>query len=194
MIKILITGGAGNVGGALARKLVENPDYFVVIVDDLSTGSVNKLPKKTATNWSFVNCDVNNYQSISEIMLTNHFDYVFHYAAVVGVNRTQENPIMVLNDIDGIKNILQLSKNSSAIKLLETNINDIDWYWLSGNPNAIELLKANPNKINWTELSNNPNAIELLKTNQDKINWYNLSKNPSIFTYDYEDLTETTNI
>jgi UDP-glucuronate decarboxylase len=37
MIKILITGGAGNVGGALARKLVENPNYFVVIVDDLST-------------------------------------------------------------------------------------------------------------------------------------------------------------
>ena len=27
MIKILITGGAGNVGGALARKLVENKNY-----------------------------------------------------------------------------------------------------------------------------------------------------------------------
>ena len=36
-------------------------------------------------------------------MLTNHFDYVFHYAAVVGVSRTQENPILVLNDIEGIK-------------------------------------------------------------------------------------------
>jgi len=125
MIKILITGGAGNVGGALARKLVENPDYFVVIVDDLSTGSVNKLPKKTATNWSFVNCDVNNYQSISEIMLTNHFDYVFHYAAVVGVNRTQENPIMVLNDIDGIKNILQLSKNSSVKRVFFSSSSEV---------------------------------------------------------------------
>ena len=39
MIKILITGGAGNVGGALARKLVDNPNYFVVIADNLSTGS-----------------------------------------------------------------------------------------------------------------------------------------------------------
>ena len=37
MIKILVTGGAGKVGGALARKLVENPSYFVVIVDNLST-------------------------------------------------------------------------------------------------------------------------------------------------------------
>ena len=32
MSKILITGGAGNVGGALARKLVENKNYNVVIV------------------------------------------------------------------------------------------------------------------------------------------------------------------
>lgn len=37
MLKILVTGGAGNVGGALARKLVENKNYFVVIADNLST-------------------------------------------------------------------------------------------------------------------------------------------------------------
>jgi nucleoside-diphosphate-sugar epimerase len=35
MKKILITGGAGNVGGSLARQLVLNPDNFVVIVDNL---------------------------------------------------------------------------------------------------------------------------------------------------------------
>jgi len=33
--EILITGGAGNVGGSLARRLVENEDYYVVIVDNL---------------------------------------------------------------------------------------------------------------------------------------------------------------
>ena len=83
MIKILVTGGAGNVGGALARKLVESQKYFVVIADDLSTGSISKLPSNNYKNWSFVNCDVNNYKEISETMLVNHFDYVFHYAAVV---------------------------------------------------------------------------------------------------------------
>ena len=125
MIKILITGGAGNVGGALARKLVENPNYFVVIVDNLSTGSTKKLPSKEFSNWTFVNCDVNNYTSISEIMLTNHFDYVFHYAALVGVKRTQENPIMVLNDIEGIKNVLQLSKNSSVKRVFFSSSSEV---------------------------------------------------------------------
>ena len=114
MIKILVTGGAGNVGGALARKLVENQNYYVVIADDLSTGSKEKLPSKEFSNWDFVYCDVNNYKEISEIMLVNKFDFVFHYAAVVGVKRTQDNPIMVLNDIEGIRNVLQLSKNSSV--------------------------------------------------------------------------------
>ena len=125
MIKILITGGAGNVGGALARKLVENLNYFVVIIDNLSTGSKSKLPSNETSNWRFVNCDVNNYISISEIMLTNHFDYVFHYAAVVGVQRTQDNPIMVLNDIEGIKNILQLSKNSSVKRVFFSSSSEV---------------------------------------------------------------------
>jgi len=37
-------------------------------------------------------------------MISHSFDYVFHYAAVVGVQRTLANPVMVLNDITGIKN------------------------------------------------------------------------------------------
>ena len=125
MIKILVTGGAGNVGGALSRKLVENPSYFVVIVDNLSTGSKSKLPSKEFSNWSFINCDVNNYTSISEIMLVNQFDFVFHYAAVVGVKRTQENPIMVLHDIQGIKNVLQLSKNSSVKRVFFSSSSEV---------------------------------------------------------------------
>ena len=82
MLKILVTGGAGNVGGALARKLVENKNYFVVIADNLSTGSEEKLPSNQNNNWNFVYCDVNNYKEISEIMLVHKFDYVFHYAAL----------------------------------------------------------------------------------------------------------------
>ena len=125
MIKILVTGGAGNVGGALARKLVESQKYFVVIADNLSTGSISKLPSNKFENWSFVNCDVNNYKEISETMLVNHFDYVFHYAAVVGVKRTQENPIMVLNDIEGIRNVLQLSKNSSVKRVFFSSSSEV---------------------------------------------------------------------
>ena len=125
MIKILITGGAGNVGGALARKLVENQNYYVVIADDLSTGSKSKLPSSEFKNWAFVYCDVNRYKEISEIMLVHQFNFVFHYAAVVGVKRTQENPIMVLNDIEGIRNVLQLSKNTSVKRVFFSSSSEV---------------------------------------------------------------------
>lgn len=123
--KILITGGAGNVGGALARRLVENPNYFVVIADNLSTGSREKLPSNDKDNWSFVTCDVNDYRDISELMMAYKFDFVFHYAAVVGVKRTQDNPIMVLNDIDGIKNVLNLSKNTSVKRVFFSSSSEV---------------------------------------------------------------------
>lgn len=114
MNKILVTGGAGNVGGALVEKLVKDPSNHVVVVDNLSTGQASKLPPDSYTNWKFIKADVNNFQDISAVMLAYHFDYVFHFAAVVGVTRTQENPVSVLSDIEGIKNILNLSKNSSV--------------------------------------------------------------------------------
>ena len=71
--KILITGGAGNVGGSLARRLVENEDNYVVIVDNLLTGSIDKLPKDCyknwntttiSSNWGMTRSIINPYKSI----------------------------------------------------------------------------------------------------------------------------------
>ena len=101
-------------GSALVEKLISDPNNFVVIVDNLSTGFLSKLPSESHTNWKFIKADVNNNTDISAVMLSYNFDYVFHFAAVVGVIRTQENPIDVLNDIEGIKNVLNLSKNTTV--------------------------------------------------------------------------------
>jgi len=125
MNKILITGGAGNIGSELAEKLVENPNNFVVIVDNLITGYLHNLPKSINKNWRFIRADVNKYQDIAAIMLTYQFDYVFHYAALVGVQRTLNNPIMVLEDIEGIKNILNLSKNTNVKRVFFSSSSEV---------------------------------------------------------------------
>lgn len=123
MITILITGGAGNIGSAIASKLSERSDHFIVIVDNLMTGSLSKIPKKE--NVKFIKANANDYNDIVPIFGRYNFDYVFHYAAVVGVKRTLENPMMVLDDIEGIKNILSLSKNSGVKRVFYSSSSEV---------------------------------------------------------------------
>mgnify|MGYP000178343480 CR=1 FL=1 len=123
MNKILVTGGAGFIGSELCIKLSENKENFIVAVDNLSSGNVKKLILKD--NIKFIKGDVNNYNEISEIMLTYKFDYVFHYAATVGVRRTLNNPLLVLKDIEGIKNILNLSKNTGVKRVFFSSSSEV---------------------------------------------------------------------
>ncbi len=124
MCKILVTGGAGNIGSALVKKLLQNNQNHIVVADNLSTGLKNKLPPPSP-KWKFINCDINKYKGISELMISNNFDYVFHFAALVGVARTQENPIKVLEDIDGIKYILELSKNTGVKRVFFSSSSEV---------------------------------------------------------------------
>jgi UDP-glucose 4-epimerase len=123
LIKILITGGAGFIGSSLAIRLLQNPSYYVVIVDNLLTGEIAKVPLHERCK--FIKGDVNNYNDISTIMTAYKFDYVFHYAAVVGVKRTTENPVMVLNDLQGIRIILDLCKNTSVKRIFFSSSSEV---------------------------------------------------------------------
>lgn len=124
MKRILVTGGAGNVGSALVKGLLKDDSNYVVVADNLITGSKSKLPP-AGDNFDFVKCDVNNYKDLSELMQSNSFDFVFHYAALVGVQRTQEHPLMVLEDIEGIKNVLSLAKNTSVKRVFYSSSSEV---------------------------------------------------------------------
>jgi UDP-glucuronate decarboxylase len=123
--KILITGGAGFIGSSLAERLSRDPDNYVVIVDNLLTGSLSKVPRSVHQNVKFIKANVNDILDISSIFHAYRFDYVFHYAAVVGVKRTLSNPVMVLHDITGINNILNLSKNTGVRRVFYTSSSEV---------------------------------------------------------------------
>ncbi len=57
---------------------------------------------------------------------------------------------------------------------------------LTTNPNAIRLLEQNLDKINWNWISKNPNAIHLVEQYPDCGDWKLLLQNPSIFEIDYQ--------
>ncbi len=124
MPNILVTGGAGNIASALVKALVAKPDNHVVVVDNLLTGSLSKLPP-AQSNMSFVKCDVNDFNDISGIFYAHRFKYVFHFAAVVGVERTLAHPLLVLEDIKGIENVLRLSKNMGVERVYYSSSSEV---------------------------------------------------------------------
>ena len=122
---ILVTGGAGFVGSGLVEELIKDENNYVVVVDNLQTGSKSKLPISSNNNLKFIQCNVNSEEEITSVFHTFSFDYVFHYAAMVGVQRTLNNPVKVLEDISGIKHILKLSKNTGVKRVIYSSSSEV---------------------------------------------------------------------
>lgn len=123
MRKILITGGAGFIGTSLAEALIENENDQIFLFDNLTTGCIeNVLIDKRIT---LIKGDVNNEIEIRLLFSSHKFDYVFHYAAMVGVQRTLANPIGVLYDIEGIKNILSFSQISGVKRVFFASSSEV---------------------------------------------------------------------
>ena len=75
------------------------------------------MPRIKKDNFEFINININLHKELKKEI--NHFqiDYVFHYAALVGVERTIKNPLKVLEDVEGIKNILKLCLESKVKRI-----------------------------------------------------------------------------
>ena len=123
-INVLETGGAGHIGSTLSIELAKIPNFKVTVVDNLLTGRLSNLSDHSE-NISFIEGDINNDKLTQDIIKKYQFDYIFHYAAVVGVKRTQENPIMVLNDIYGIRNVLNLALKSNCKRIFFASSSEV---------------------------------------------------------------------
>lgn len=121
----LVTGGAGFIGSSMCKKLLEY-GAKVICVDNLSSGSIENIKKlRENENFIFFCADVNTLDEIIDFFNWYKIDYVFHYAAMVGVKRTLENPLEVLKDIDGFKNILELSRLYKIKKIIFSSSSEV---------------------------------------------------------------------
>ncbi len=125
MPRILVTGGAGFIPSAIAIRLSQLPGTEVLAVDNLSTGDLRKLELAQHPGIRFIKCDVNRFEDISSVFYSYRPDHVFHYAAVVGVKRTTDHPVNVLHDIDGIRNVLDLCKNTGVERIFFSSSSEV---------------------------------------------------------------------
>ena len=105
-MKILITGGAGLIGSNLAKKFLKQKNQ-VIVLDDLSTGRLNNIQSLFINKkFTFINGNVLNSKLVHDIV--KKVDYVFHFAAAVGVNYILENPLKsLLTNLKGTEIVLE---------------------------------------------------------------------------------------
>ncbi|WP_280378752.1 UDP-glucose 4-epimerase GalE [Nocardia wallacei] len=84
-MKLLVTGGAGYVGGVCAQVLIED-GHEVVVVDDLSTGNADGVPSGA----KFVDGDIATVGV--ELIESESFDGVLHFAAQSLVGESVQQP------------------------------------------------------------------------------------------------------
>jgi UDP-glucose 4-epimerase len=84
---VLVTGGAGYIGGAAVRLLLQN-DYRVTVLDTLSRGHRSSLPDSVP----LVIGDAGDRDCLSRLFLANPFDAVMHFAAFAEVAESMLNP------------------------------------------------------------------------------------------------------
>jgi UDP-glucose 4-epimerase len=101
-MKVLVTGGAGFIGLHFVEKLLKEK-MEVVIVDNLSSGNKERVPKSA----TFYEDDIEDL-SIENIFAFEKPDYVVHLAAQVSVQVSMNNPYAdCLANIAGTVNLLQ---------------------------------------------------------------------------------------
>jgi len=93
-VKLLITGGAGFIGSHLAEALLAL-DHSVVVLDDLSTGSLSNIAHLEGKNsFKFVRGSILDFELAKELM--DEVDGCIHLAAALGVQRILELPYQSL--------------------------------------------------------------------------------------------------
>ena len=105
-MNILVTGGAGFIGSHLSERLIVD-GHTVTVLDNLSTGQILNLESiKGNSRFTFVNGSILDVNTLTPLIAKT--DYIFHFAAAVGVFNIVKNPLSsLLTNIRGTENILE---------------------------------------------------------------------------------------
>lgn len=117
---VLITGGAGFIGSALAARL--RTTNTVTILDDLSTGTRANLAECSPDQ--VIVGDVTDPDCVRDAVAGQ--DVVVHLAAMMGVRRTLENPLGVLEvNIDGTRTVLEAAADAGVDRVVVASTSEV---------------------------------------------------------------------
>jgi UDP-glucose 4-epimerase len=112
-MQILVTGGAGYIGSAAVKKLIEE-GHAVVVVDNLSKGLKQLVDAKAI----FYEGDVTDNRFVDEIFSNHKFDAVMHFAGYKAVGESMKDPTKYSQNMIGTITLLNAMVKHNVMKII----------------------------------------------------------------------------
>jgi UDP-glucose 4-epimerase len=112
---ILVTGGAGYIGSVTSKLLLE-ANHDIIIIDNLSSGSIRAIPKGA----EFIKGDVANSSLLEKVFKKYKFDCVIHFAALIRIEESTENPKKYFqnNVLSGLNLLQTMASHNNCKKII----------------------------------------------------------------------------
>ncbi len=113
-MKILITGGAGFIGSAVIRHMIENTGDHVINVDKLTyAGNLESLsPVSGSRRYAFERVDICDRPALARVFAEHRPDAVMHLAAESHVDRSIDGPAaFIQTNITGTYTLLETARD-----------------------------------------------------------------------------------
>ncbi|MFC0013753.1 MULTISPECIES: dTDP-glucose 4,6-dehydratase [Allobacillus] len=127
--KVLVTGGAGFIGGNFVQYMVENyPNYDIYNLDLLTyAGDLTKHREiERKNNYHFIHADIVDRETIFNYFDKERFDFVVHFAAESHVDRSISDPeIFIRTNVLGTQVLLDASKEYKISKFLHVSTDEV---------------------------------------------------------------------
>jgi len=128
-IKVLVTGGAGFIGGNFVHYMLNKyEDYIIYNLDALTyAGDLTKHKDvETNPNYKFAKVDITAREELLKLFEIEKFDFVVHFAAESHVDRSITDPgVFVKTNVIGTQNLLDAAKHYGIKKFVHVSTDEV---------------------------------------------------------------------
>ena len=129
MRRLLVTGGAGFIGGNFVRMVLsEHPDCLVVNLDKLTyAGNLGSLADVLErANHKFVKGDICDGRLVEQIIDEHNIDAIVNFAAESHVDRSINEPkVFIETNVTGTLTLLQVARDKNLERFVQISTDEV---------------------------------------------------------------------